>query len=186
MELKDYSDEVALIDTAKQDPAAFGLLYSRYVERIYRYVYFRVGGVSDAEDITSKVFVRAYQNLKRYRHLGLPFSAWLYRIAHNQVANFHRDRGRYREIAIDDMNLPDGGSWQRLPETVAVSNEETDLLMRMVNDLPEQRRELIMFKFIHKLSNEEIAKVLDKTEGAIKSLYHRTLLELRDRMKNYG
>lgn len=186
MELEKYSDEVALIDAAKQDPTAFGLLYSCYVERIYRYVYFRVGGVSDAEDITSRVFMRAYQNLQRYRHLGLPFSAWLYRIAHNQVANYHRDQSRYREIAIDDMDLPGVGSLQNLPETAAVSNQEVDLLMQMVNDLPEQKRELIMLKFIHKLSNEEIAKVLDKTEGAIKSLYHRTLLELRDRMKNYG
>jgi RNA polymerase sigma-70 factor (ECF subfamily) len=180
--LDESIDEVALINRARTDPEAFGFLYERYVSRIYNYIYFRVGSVLDAEDITSKVFFKALNSIGFYRHMGLPFSAWLYRIAHNQVANYHRDRSRMREIAIDEMVNPLPDAKPERPEPALERNLEINRLMRVVNDLPEQKRELIFLKFVDKLSNEEIGKILGKTEGAIKSLYHRTLLELRDRL----
>ena len=102
-------DEIKLINSAKNDPAAFGQLYEKYVERIYNYIYYRTGNNRDAEDLTARVFFKALKNIGTYRHLGLPFSAWLYRIAHNLVANYHRDRARLKEISIEslpDPNLP--------------------------------------------------------------------------------
>ncbi len=174
--------ESELIERAKTDPDAFGELYERYIERIYNYVYFRVGSVHDAEDLTARVFLKALNNLSRYRFVGLPFSAWLYRIAHNLIANHHRDQSRRREIPIEDMavvNIP-----ARLPaiDSSMGRAQEAEALWKMINDLSPQKRELILLKFVEKLSNSEIAAVLNKSESAIKSLYHRTLLEMRERI----
>ena len=174
--------EAELIERAKTDPDAFGELYEKYIERIYNYVYFRVGSVHDAEDLTARVFLKALNNLSRYRFVGLPFSAWLYRIAHNLIANHHRDQSRRREIPIEDMavvNIP-----ARLPAIDASMGraQEAEALWKMINDLSPQKRELILLKFVEKLSNSEIAAVLNKSESAIKSLYHRTLLEMREQI----
>lgn len=175
-------DEISLINRARTDPEAFGILYERYVERIYNYVFFRVGNSTDAEDLTSKVFFKALMNIGGYKHMGLPFSAWIYRIAHNLVANYHRDRVRGREISIENLSLPDTGRLA-VPEQRMAQNQDYEFLMRIVNDLNPQKRELILLKYAQNLSNKEIAFIFGKTEGAIKSLYHRTLLELRDRLK---
>ena len=86
--------ERELVARAKEDPSAFGALYDAYVDKIYNYVYHRVGNHHDSEDLTSRTFYRALNNIHRYTDRGLPFSAWLYRIAHNLVANWHRDRSR--------------------------------------------------------------------------------------------
>ena len=179
---RDLSEEVALINAAKTDPEAFGLLYERYVERIYNYIYFRVGGAGDAEDLTAKVFFKALRNIGGYRHMGLPFSAWLYRIAHNLVANYHRDRFKIQEIAIENLIVEDTNR-SSAPEHMLETKQENDFLMSLVNDLSSQKRELIILKYVQKLSNEEIGQIFGKTEGAIKSLYHRTLVELKERAK---
>ncbi len=179
---RDLSEEVALINAAKTDPEAFGLLYERYVERIYNYIYFRVGGASDAEDLTAKVFFKALRNIGGYRHMGLPFSAWLYRIAHNLVANYHRDRFKVQEISIENLVVEDTNR-SSAPEHLMETKQENAFLMGLVNDLSPQKRELIILKYVQKLSNEEIGQIFGKTEGAIKSLYHRTLVELKERAK---
>lgn len=179
---RDLSEEVALINAAKTDPEAFGLLYERYVERIYNYIYFRVGGAGDAEDLTAKVFFKALRNIGGYRHMGLPFSAWLYRIAHNLVANYHRDRFKIQEISIENLIVEDTNR-SSAPEHMLETKQENDFLMSLVNDLSSQKRELIILKYVQKLSNEEIGQIFGKTEGAIKSLYHRTLVELKERAK---
>ena len=175
-------DEVTLINLARTDPEAFGALYERYVERIYNYVFFRVGNSTDAEDLTSKVFFRALKSIGGYKHMGLPFSAWIYRIAHNLIANYHRDRTRGREISIENLSLPDTGKLAA-PEQKMAQLQDHEFLLRVINDLSPQKRELILLKFVQNLSNQEISYIFGKTEGAIKSLYHRTLLELRDRVK---
>ncbi len=179
---RDLSEEVALINAAKTDPEAFGLLYERYVERIYNYIYFRVGGAGDAEDLTAKVFFKALRNIGGYRHMGLPFSAWLYRIAHNLVANYHRDRFKIQEISIENLIVEDTNR-SSAPEHMMETKQENDFLMSLVKDLSSQKRELIILKYVQKLSNEEIGQIFGKTEGAIKSLYHRTLVELKERAK---
>lgn len=181
-ENSDLSEEVTLINAAKTDPQAFGLLYERYVDRIYNYIYFRVGSVTDAEDLTAKVFFKALRNIGSYRHMGLPFSAWLYRIAHNLVANFHRDRSKTQEISIENLVVEDT-SRISAPEHLLEIQQENTYLMGLINDLSPQKRELIILKYVHKLSNEEIGQIFGKTEGAIKSLYHRTLVELKERAR---
>ena len=179
-------NEVDLINRARTDPEAFGQLYERYVERIYNYIYFRVGNVKDAEDLTAKVFMKALNAIGGYRHMGLPFSAWLYRIAHNQVANFHRDHSHITEIPIDQLELPALSQKMTMPEINALHDQEAACLLRLVQDLPDDKRELVLLKVVHDLSNQEIGAILNRSESAIKSLYHRTLLELRESMRLQG
>ena len=178
--MKDQQEEIALIDAAKNDPAAFGELYKRYVDRIYNYIFFRTGSVKDAEDLTGRVFFKAMNHIKGYKHMGLPFSAWLYRIAHNLVANYHRDRTRKQEISLDDLPGQILPRSDQQPESSAVYSQEVDRLLATIHKLSPIRQELIILKFVDQLSNAEIGKVLRKSEGAVKSLYHRTLIELRE------
>ncbi len=182
--MTDAQDEKTLIDKAKRDPAAFGTLYERYVERIFNYIYYRTGSASDAEDLTGKVFFKAMGHIQNYKHMGLPFSAWLYRIAHNLVANYHRDRSRKQEISLDDMQGQTLVQTSPQPESRLVHSQEVENLLAMIRDLAPNRQELLILKFVDQLSNAEIGQIMRKSEGAIKSLYHRTLLELRERMES--
>ena len=177
-------DDLDLIRRAASDPEAFGELYSRYVRRIYSYIYYRTGDHQEAEDLTARVFQRAMHHIGRYRDQGVPFSAWLYRIAHNLVANWHRDRSR-RQIVPLDERIVASGTYSH-PEVATVQLEEQRLLLEMVRLLPPDRQELLILKFMEHLSNAEIGQIMGKTEGAIKSLYHRTLSSLRDSLSGSG
>jgi len=172
------SDEDALARAAEGDSEAFGVLYDRYVGRIYNYIYYRTGNTHDAEDITSRVFTRAMKHIPNYQDRGVPFSAWLYRIAHNLVANFHRDNSRKQVVGLEENYRIPAGVEQ--PESMVVRSEEEEFLLGLVGKLPEDRQQLLILKFVDHLSNAEIGEIMGRTEGAIKSLYHRTLLALRD------
>lgn len=172
------SDESALIERAKSDSDAFGELYEQYVDRIYNYVYYRTGNVADAEDLTARIFERAMNHIGRYEDQGVPFSAWLYRIAHNLVANWHRDRSRRTLISLDEVS-----QWvveDHSPEFAAQLMEDKEALLEVVRRLPSERQELLRLKFVERLSNRDIGEIMGRSEGAIKSLYHRTLLALRE------
>jgi RNA polymerase sigma-70 factor (ECF subfamily) len=170
-------EDLDLIRRAATDPDAFGELYARYVRRIYSYIYYRTGDHHEAEDLTERVFQRAMHHIGRYRDQGVPFSAWLYRIAHNLVANWHRDRSRRQIIPLDERIVASGASSH--PEAVTMVREEQRHLLEIVRLLPPERQELLILKFVDQMSNAEIGQIMGKTEGAIKSLYHRTLGALR-------
>lgn len=176
----DAEDE--LVQRAKAEPEAFGHLYDRYVDKVYNYIYHRVGNHHDAEDLTARTFHRALVNIGSYVDRGVPFSAWLFRIAHNLVANWHRDQGRRETVTLDD-GLP---SPRTHPEALAENAEEEGLLLDAIRSLPDDRQKLLVFKFGEGLSNAEIARHLGRSEGAIKSLYHRTLLALREELERRG
>lgn len=176
------TDEDALTRAADGDTEAFGILYDRYLGRIYNYIFYRTGNQHDAEDLTSRVFSRAMKHINNYQDRGVPFSAWLYRIAHNLVANWHRDNSRRQEITLDDTFKT--GPDRELPETTLMRSETEDALMHIIRGLPDDRQQLLILKFVEHLSNAEIGRVMGRTEGAIKSLYHRTLLSLRNEIRN--
>lgn len=169
--------ESILVAQAKEDPEAFGALYERYVDRVYAYVMKRVTNVQDAEDLTARIFFRALSRLHLYEDRGLPFGAWLFRIAHNLVANWHRDQSRRRFLSFDDLRLP--GRKRLEPEEVVERAEEHSALWDAIQRLPNERQDLLIYKFSSRLSNLEIGNLMDKSEGAIKSLYFRTLASLR-------
>jgi RNA polymerase sigma-70 factor (ECF subfamily) len=181
-------DDQTLARRAKTDRDAFGLLYERHVTAIYRYVYYRVGSMEDAEDLTARVFARALKHVHNYNDRGVPFTAWLYRIAHNVVANFHRDNSRHPAVPLDEVDElrshaheshdgDDGDQDQRID-----SERERERLLQAIRLLPEERQHLIVLKFVEQMQNAEIGQIMNRSEGAIKSLYHRTLLQLREIM----
>ncbi len=176
--MPELNDETALKLAAQGDQEPFGVLYERYVSRIYSYIYYRTGNQHDAEDLTARVFFRALRHVENYKDRGLPLSAWLYRIAHNLVANWHRDNSRRNEVPLDEILLVRHGG--DLPEVVLIENEEKEKLLKVIHHLPADRQQLILLKFGEHLSNAEIGRVMGRSEGAVKSLYHRTLLSLRD------
>jgi RNA polymerase sigma-70 factor, ECF subfamily len=170
-------DENNLIEQAKNDPGAFGQLYELYVDKIYNYIYYRVGNHHDAEDLTAKVFFRALNHIPRYQNSGAPFAAWLYRIAHNLVANWHRDHSRRQVVSLENVTL--SGAAHETPHQAIERTDERELLLAAIQQLPTERQELLTLKFVEKMSNAEIGQVMGRSEGAIKSLYHRTLLSLK-------
>jgi RNA polymerase sigma-70 factor (ECF subfamily) len=181
-ELEFKEDEI-LSQASAGDREAFGLLYERYIDRIFNYVYYRTGNVNDAEDLTARVFQRAMNHIVNYTDRGVPFSAWLYRIAHNLVANWHRDRSRRQEIPISDAPLIAHGDH---PEASLVHSQQQDALLKLIRSLPAERQTLLILKFVEHLSNAEIGSIMGRSEGAVKSLYHRTLLALRDEIGDFG
>ena len=177
-------DEATLVERARTNPEAFGHLYEIYVERVYSYIYHRVGNVQDAEDLTARTFYRALEKLDTYEDRGLPFSAWLFRIAHNLVANWHRDHSRRQVFSLDKL-------WWRSsdeprPEQTVETNAERSELWDAINRLPEERRNLLLYKLNTTLSNLEIGELMNKSESAIKSLYFRTLTALRKDLEERG
>ena len=176
--MTDVPDDVALQLAAQGDQEAFSILYERYIGRIYSYVFYRTGSELEAEDLTAKVFHRAYNHIGRYKNMGLPFSAWLYRIAHNLVANWHRDNSRKKEVPLEDhIDLEHHG---KLPEAEVIDGQQVDHLLRILRHLTPDRQQLLILKFVDQLSNAEVGVIMGKSEGAIKSLYHRTLYSLKD------
>lgn len=167
-----------LVELARTDQDAFGEIYERYVKKIYNYIYYRTSNPHDAEDLTARVFFRAMSHIETYVDKGVPFQAWLYRIAHNLVANWHRDRGRRKIIPLDEFVASSLRS--EAPDSAAEDEEEREHLLAAIKRLPPERQQLLILKFVERLPNAEIGEIMGRTEGAIKSLYHRTLIALRD------
>ena len=181
--MPESEEQETLLHASQGDLEAFGVLYEKYVERIFNYVYYRTGNVHDAEDLTARVFYRALHHIHTYTDRGVPFSAWLYRIAHNLVANWHRDRSRHQEIPLSDA--PTIHYKGDPPEVALMQTQERDSLLRLIRHLPSERQHLLILKFVEHMSNAEIGEIMARSEGAVKSLYHRTLLALRDELEDF-
>jgi RNA polymerase sigma-70 factor (ECF subfamily) len=182
-EPKPVEDKV-LVARAKRDPEAFGELYERYAQKIYAYLYYRTGDTHDAEELTARVFHRALSHIAQYHDRGLPFAAWLYRIAHNLLLNWRRDEKRRETVPLPETVLSEVVA--DAPELMAELRQEREVLWQAFRQLPDERQQLLIFKFVERLSNAEIGAILNRSEGAIKSLYHRTLLTLREDIEKDG
>jgi RNA polymerase sigma-70 factor (ECF subfamily) len=176
-----FEEKEILARASQGDREAFGALYEQYVERIFNYIYYRTGSVHDAEDLTARVFHRALNHIQNYVDRGVPFSAWLYRIAHNLIANWHRDRSRHQEIPLDDA--PTLHYKGEPPEVALMHDQDREALLKLIRHLPAERQHLLILKFVEHMSNSEIGETMNRSEGAVKSLYHRTLLALRDELE---
>jgi RNA polymerase sigma-70 factor, ECF subfamily len=178
----DPRTDKALARAARDEPALFGTLYERHVATIYRYVYYRVGNHDDTEDLTARVFMRALKHIGAYDDRGVPFTAWLYRIAHNVVANFHRDNGRHPLVSLDDIEPRETHHHDDADKQID-ARADRNRLARAFHKLPEERQQLLALKFSQQLQNAEVGQIMRRSEGAIKSLYHRTLEQLRALME---
>lgn len=171
-----HSEDGALVRQAQEEREAFGALYEKYLRKVYTYVYYRVGSVEDAEDITESVFLHALLHIHRYQDRGIPFSAWLLRIAHNLVANWHRDSGRRRSLGLDHAEALRDTSPP--PEEVVETEEEMQALREALRALPAERQQALILRYAEGMKHKEIGEVMGKSAGAVKVLIHRSLASL--------
>lgn len=173
------SDESALVCEARSNPDAFDILYRRHLPPIYRYL--RARSIDDhaAADLTQQVFLRAYEALPRYQERGLPFAAWLFRIARNAAV----DQRRKEHPALDWDGLPEalrGADEEADPEVGALRRDEMDRLSHLLKRLSAEQRELLALRFAGELTYREIAAVVGKREGTVKKQIHRLLQSLKE------
>jgi RNA polymerase sigma-70 factor, ECF subfamily len=164
---------------AQSDRAAFGALYRRYLERVYGYAFYLLGDHHDAEDVTERTFVLALGALDRFRDEGATFRAWLFRIAHNEIANALRSRRRRRTEPLDDLpakDRPVDGAPDPLAAVTAADDART--LRHALAALPDDRRQVLVLRFVDGLSAREIGAVIGRSEGAVRVLQHRALRDL--------
>ncbi len=161
------------------DENAFARLYDAYLTRIYRYVYFRVTDEQTAEDVTSQVFLKAWESLERCQIGKSPFVAWLYRIAHNAVIDHYRTRKS--TIGLEEVSLVHTGASEDLDDEIDKQFETRDLRLALQQLTGEQQQVLIL-KFISGLSTPEIARQMGKRPGAVRALQMRALQSLAKTM----
>jgi RNA polymerase sigma-70 factor (ECF subfamily) len=165
---------------AQADRAAFAILYRRYLDRVYGYAFYQLGDHHDAEDATERIFLAALRALPSFRDQGSTFRAWLFRIAHNTVANAHRSRARRPSEPLPDwFERP---SADADPARLVALADELHEVRHAIERMSEDRRQVILLRFVDELSTSEIAEVLDRTPGAVRVLLHRSLRELSARL----
>jgi RNA polymerase sigma-70 factor, ECF subfamily len=169
-------EEIAQIRKAQKDPQSFKPLYERYFKRIYLFVLHRIGDKTLSADITSQVFLRALLNIKKYKFQGLPFSAWLFRIALNECYDSWRKLNRHRFISIDDTGI------EQLHEELTTNTELHDLQIRLpelLEKLSVEDLHLLELRFFEKRSFKEVADILDLTESNAKVRLYRLVDKMR-------
>ena len=168
--------EESLVRRAQQrDKEAFAQLYEEHFDKIYRYVVLRIGDKVEAEDMTQQVFVKALRSISSFRWKGIPFSAWLFRIAHNQVVDYLRKKGKQATKPLNDSLALSNSN----PQLIAERNLDIEQLLLATKQLTEAQREVISLRFASELSVAQVAKVMGKSQGAVKALQHSAIVALR-------
>ena len=171
----ELEEERRVIEAAQRDTAAFAVLYERYVDQIHAYIYTLTKNGELADDVTAATFAKALEELPRFQWRGVPYSAWLYRVAGNVLAREKR-RPAWAELVTE---LPDTGA--DLAEHAARLDAEREL-RDAVAALPEDQRQVVLLRFGGDLRNKDIAELMDRSEGAVKLLTFRALTTLRRRL----
>ena len=164
------------VRAAQQDRRAFDRLYRRYLDRVYSYAFYSLGDHHDAEDATERTFLSALAALDGFHDEGSTFRAWLFRIAHNAIANTHRSRRRRRTESITDARQQPAPGAD--PAAVVARADQQREVRVALSRIPPERRQVILLRFVDGLSAREIGAVLDRSEGASRVLLHRALRDL--------
>jgi RNA polymerase sigma-70 factor (ECF subfamily) len=172
---RQYDDEQLIIKSKNGDAEAFGELYERYAEVIFRYVYSHIQNRLDAEDLTEDIFLRAWKALPKYDERGLPFSAFLFRAARNSLIDFYRQQKSVQSIEDVELHANEPG-----PEESVIDRFANMDLRKTLAELREDYRSVIIFRFLSGLSPEETAQVMQRSVGAIRVLQHRALTALKE------
>src|SRR5487761_381125 len=174
----DSNDNVRkLVDRAQRgDRDALEDLYLMHFDRIYSYLHMSVGNRHDAEDLTTQTFVKMLESINKFRWQSAPFSAWLFRIAHNLAMDHFRARRRWQPE--EDVPEPPG-SEEPSAETLAMHSIGRQSMMELIDTLSPEQQQVLTLKFVFNFANADVATILGKTEGAIKSLQHRALASLQ-------
>ena len=164
------------VRAAQADPAAFDRLYRHYVDRVYSYAFYQLGDHHEAEDATERTFLSALAAIGRYRDDGSSFRAWLFRIAHNAIANAHRSRSRRRTETIESIAEPQAPGAD--PAAVVAGADRSRAVREALARIPAERRQVIVLRFVDGLSSREIGVVLGRSPGAARVLLHRALADV--------
>ncbi len=170
-------DEIeGLVERVEQgDPAALGALYDRFAERVYRFSLFRVGNHADAEDLTQRTFLKMIEAMPRYQRRGIPFEAWLFRLARNATIDLMRGRRAHEPLeSVHEMRSLAPG-----PEAAAEQADELAATRRAMRKLTEEQREVISYRFAAGLTPREIGLLMGKREGTVRALQFRALSAMR-------
>ncbi|MAO89314.1 MAG: RNA polymerase subunit sigma-70 [Dehalococcoidia bacterium] len=174
---KDQVDRYVVL-AQKGESSAFEALYDHFYDQIFRYITFKTSDYLIAEDLTEDVFLRMLESIRKFKPQGHPFSAWLFRIAHNRVIDHYRKRGRDRNVPLDTILTTVGESESTLDNYV-----ETKLAMREVNqameNLTDLQREVLNLRFAGGLSIKETAEAVNRNENSVKALQHSAVKKLR-------
>jgi RNA polymerase sigma-70 factor (ECF subfamily) len=171
-------DEESLIRRAQQrDQVALTQLYEENFDRIYRYIVLKIGDRTEAEDMTQQVFLNALQSISSYKWKGMPFTSWLYRIAHNQVVDYLRKKSRHPSVPLDESISRANADGD--PKHMAERKMEIEELVVATKKLTAAQQEVISLRFAGELSVAEVAGVMRKSEGAVKALQHSAIVALR-------
>lgn len=182
----DLNSEKDLIEKAKKDPEAFSELYSKNYSKIFGYVLKRVANIEAAEDITSETFLKSIKKINQFKWKNIPFSSWLYKIASNEVNDYFR-KGKRKTISLGKIAEPESPT--NLATEVIEAEKELEKyesfleINKKIKQLPVAYQEVIVFKFFEKKKVKEIAQILEKKEGTVKSLIHRGLEKLKKELK---
>lgn len=178
------SDTLALVQRAKcYEPQALAELCQLYFRDIYSYIYYRVSNIQDAEDLTDDVFLKMVEGIRSCRaREEKPFLAWLFRIANNSVTDYYRRQAVRNHLPLDEKHLPPYAG----PEVPVETKLTQERLQQALLELTDEQQQVIILKFVEGLSNVEIAHLLGKSEGAIKSLQHRGLASLHRILERGG
>lgn len=174
------SEDFLLEQAVKRDRTAFTTLYDLHIDRVYKYVFYWLPNQADAEDITQEVFVRAWRSIDKYKISSSPFIAWLITIARNLVNSHYRASKRL--VPLDDMDPPSKSNPEIETEMNFTRSSVKDAIMHLKGD----KQSVIQMRFISEMSYEEIAKALNKTEGAIRVVQYRALKDLKGLLENTG
>jgi RNA polymerase sigma-70 factor (ECF subfamily) len=176
-----HPSDAHLIAAAKDgDVDAFGALYERYLDQIFRYVRARVSSVRDAEDITERVFLSAFESLDRYKQRGRPYSAFLYQVARNAIIDSYRDPVKSEEVELPER-IEDTDSTK--PIDVLVKAERVEAVKKAMEELSDDYQEVIRLRILLSLPTSQAAKWLERSEGAVRVLLYRALKSLREKME---
>jgi RNA polymerase sigma-70 factor (ECF subfamily) len=164
---------------------AFEALYRDHLRDVYSYSYYRVGNHHDAEDVTEQAFLQAYRHFERARREsnGRPLRPWLIRIAHNLASNYHRDRARRPQRVLEESEPI---AAPHSTERIAEGREELKRVMDHLQHLPDDRRDALIMRFALGMDNREIARALNRSDGATKVLIHRAIKQLEEEMSANG
>jgi RNA polymerase sigma-70 factor (ECF subfamily) len=167
----------ALVDRAQRgERDALEELYLLHFDRIYSYLHMSVGNRHDAEDLTTQTFLKMLESIKRFRWQSAPFSAWLFRIAHNLAMDHFRATRRWQP----EENVPEPpGEEEPSAEAEAMQAIGRQSMLELIENLSEEQQQVLTLKFVFNFSNADVATILEKTEGAVKSLQHRALVSLQ-------
>lgn len=169
------SDIEQMIQRARQgDEQAISALYERHVDIIYRYVLYRMPTAEDAEDLTGEVFLKMVEGLPKYQLTGVPFEAWLYRIAAARIADFYRRRKRHPQTDLSEI-LADHIA---LPEDEIQHNQEVETLRGILTQFNADEQTILILRFVERKSHQEVANALGKSVNAVKAAQHRALIRL--------